>query len=67
MQTDAWLNQDDDFTPGRVLFRSERTFQVWAYSLSHSQLRSGALPSSGPEGSCACSTHMAHMPCARLT
>ncbi|WP_328676691.1 hypothetical protein OG905_23235 [Streptomyces sp. NBC_00322] len=26
MQTDAWLNQDDDFTPGRVLFRSERTF-----------------------------------------
>ncbi|MGW2522280.1 hypothetical protein ACWC09_35780 [Streptomyces sp. NPDC001617] len=35
---DAWLNQDDDFTPGRVLFRSEQTFQVWAYSLSHSQL-----------------------------
>jgi hypothetical protein len=45
MQTDAWLNQDDHFAPGRELFRSDRTFKVWAYALSHSQLllRSGPL------------------------
>ncbi|MFE0377901.1 hypothetical protein ACFW1M_20470 [Streptomyces inhibens] len=38
MQTDAWLNQDDCFVPGQELFRSDRRFQVWVYSVSHSQL-----------------------------
>uniref|UniRef100_A0AAU2JZF6 Glycogen debranching enzyme bacterial and archaeal type N-terminal domain-containing protein n=1 Tax=Streptomyces sp. NBC_00049 TaxID=2903617 RepID=A0AAU2JZF6_9ACTN len=47
MQTDAWLNQDGDFAPGRVLFRSDRTFKVWAYALSHSQL---LLRSPGVDG-----------------
>ncbi|MGK5444808.1 hypothetical protein ACSNN7_23685 [Micromonospora sp. URMC 105] len=38
MQSRAWLNKDHDFAPGKELFRSERNFSVWAYSLSHSQL-----------------------------
>ena len=38
MRSKAWLNQDNDFAPGKELFRSERYFAVWAYSLSHSQL-----------------------------
>ncbi|MDR7320852.1 MULTISPECIES: hypothetical protein [Catenuloplanes] len=39
----AWLNKDDHFAPGRELFRSERDFSVWAYTVSHGQLllRSG--------------------------
>ncbi|MFD5780522.1 hypothetical protein [Streptomyces sp. NPDC126933] len=47
MQTDAWLNQDDHFAPGRVLFRSDRAFKVWAYSLSHSQLLLRSAPVDG--------------------
>ncbi|WP_212824836.1 hypothetical protein [Polymorphospora rubra] len=38
MQSRAWLKQDDQFAPGKELFRSERRFVVWAYALSHSQL-----------------------------
>ncbi|WP_130334717.1 hypothetical protein [Micromonospora kangleipakensis] len=38
MQSRAWLNKDHHFAPGKELFRSERPFSVWAYSLSHSQL-----------------------------
>jgi hypothetical protein len=38
MQKEMWLNQDDQFPPGRELFRSERDFSVWAYTVSHSQL-----------------------------
>jgi hypothetical protein len=38
MQVRAWLNKDDQFAPGKELFRSERRFSVWAYALSHSQL-----------------------------
>jgi hypothetical protein len=38
MQNDAWLNQDHQFSSGRRLFRSERSFAVWAYTVSHSQL-----------------------------
>jgi hypothetical protein len=38
MQSRAWLKDDDQFAPGRELFRSERRFSIWAYALSHSQL-----------------------------
>ena len=38
MQTAAWLNRDDQFPPGQQLFRSKRSFAVWAYTVSHSQL-----------------------------
>jgi hypothetical protein len=38
MRSKVWLNKADHFTPGKELFRSERHFSVWAYSLSHSQL-----------------------------
>ena len=38
MQTEAWLNQDDQFPPGQRLFRSDRSFALWAYTVSHSQL-----------------------------
>jgi hypothetical protein len=38
MQQQAWLNQDHQFVPGKELFRSDRAFAVWAYTLSHSQL-----------------------------
>lgn len=38
MQTDAWLNQDQHFAPGRELFGSDRRFKVWVYSVGHSQL-----------------------------
>jgi hypothetical protein len=44
MQTEAWLNRDHQFSPGQPLFRSDRSFAVWAYTVSHSQLllRAGA-------------------------
>ena len=35
----VWLSQDQHFAPGRELLRCGRRFAVWAYSLSHSQLR----------------------------
>jgi hypothetical protein len=38
MHTEAWLHQDHQFAPGRELFRSVRSFAVWAYTVSHSQL-----------------------------
>jgi len=38
VQEEAWLNQDHDYRPGRELFRSERSFALWAYTVSHSQL-----------------------------
>jgi hypothetical protein len=38
MHQEAWLNQDHQFPPGREVFRSERSFAVWAYTVSHSQL-----------------------------
>jgi hypothetical protein len=38
MQTEAWLNQDHQFPPGQELLRSDRSFAVWAYTVSHSQL-----------------------------
>ncbi|GII86785.1 hypothetical protein Ssi03_47750 [Sphaerisporangium siamense] len=34
----AWLNTDDQFVPGTELFRSDRYFSVWAYTVSHGQL-----------------------------
>ncbi|MCC3654777.1 MULTISPECIES: hypothetical protein [Streptomyces] len=36
--SDVWLNTDGHFAPGRELFRSERAFSVWAYTVSHGQL-----------------------------
>ncbi len=33
-----WLTQDQQFAPGRELFRCGRQFAVWAYTVSHSQL-----------------------------
>jgi hypothetical protein len=38
MKPDAWLNRDEQFEPGREIFRSDRAFSVWAYTVSHSQL-----------------------------
>lgn len=38
MPSGVWLHNDDQFEPGKQLFRSERRFAVWAYALSHSQL-----------------------------
>ncbi|MEV4347630.1 hypothetical protein AB0J83_24510 [Actinoplanes sp. NPDC049596] len=38
MRSSAWLKNDNEFPPGGKLFRSERRFSVWAYSVSHSQL-----------------------------
>jgi hypothetical protein len=36
--SDVWLNRPDQFSPGAELFRSDRTFQLTAYSATHSQL-----------------------------
>jgi hypothetical protein len=36
--SDIWLSRDDQFRSGEVLFRSDRTFQLWAYGVTHSQL-----------------------------
>jgi hypothetical protein len=33
-----WLSQDQHFAPGKELFRCDRGFAVWAYTVSHSQL-----------------------------
>jgi hypothetical protein len=38
MHSKVWLNTESQFAPGKELFRSERSFSVWAYALSHSQL-----------------------------
>ena len=38
MRSQAWLNQDHQFAPGKELFRSDRKFSLWAYTVSHSQL-----------------------------
>ncbi|MFU8873577.1 hypothetical protein [Micromonospora sp. SL4-19] len=36
--SEAWLSYDHQFAPGEEIFRSEREFSVWAYTVSHSQL-----------------------------
>jgi hypothetical protein len=38
MHARTWLNTADQFVPGAELFRSNRNFTVWAYTISHSQL-----------------------------
>lgn len=38
VQDEAWLNQDHQYRRGQELFRSDRSFAVWAYTVSHSQL-----------------------------
>ncbi|MGW5570396.1 hypothetical protein ACWEVD_04275 [Nocardia thailandica] len=38
MREMTWLNKPDQFEPGRELYRSERGFTLWAYTVSHGQL-----------------------------
>ncbi|MEV3924853.1 hypothetical protein [Actinomadura coerulea] len=38
MSARVWLSESDQFVPGTELFRSDRSFTVWAYTVSHSQL-----------------------------
>jgi hypothetical protein len=38
MIASAWLNTDLRLGPGTELFRAERCFQLWAYSVSHSRM-----------------------------
>lgn len=38
MTNKAWLNRDHQLPPGEEIFRSERGFQLYAYSTSHGQL-----------------------------
>jgi hypothetical protein len=38
MLSPDWLNTEDRFVPGVELFRSDRAFALWAYTVSHSQL-----------------------------
>jgi len=38
VQIEAWLNRDSQFIAGQEIFRSERDFSVWAFTVSHSQL-----------------------------
>jgi hypothetical protein len=38
MTVDAWLDRDEQFRPGAELYRSDRVFQVWDYTSTHSQL-----------------------------
>lgn len=42
--TKAWLHRDDQLPPGKELFRSERRFQMWAYTASHGQLLLRSTP-----------------------
>lgn len=48
MRQRAWFNNDRQLTPGAELYRSERTFSLWAHTASHGQtlLRSPAGPDS---------------------
>jgi hypothetical protein len=38
MQIEAWLNRDSQFVPGQEIFRSDRDFSMWAFTVSHGQL-----------------------------
>jgi hypothetical protein len=38
MRSEAWLNQNHQFAVGAEIFRSNRSFGLWAFSVSHSQL-----------------------------
>lgn len=38
MAVREWLNRDEQLAPGSELFRSDREFQLMAYTISHSQL-----------------------------
>ncbi|MGW4943396.1 hypothetical protein ACWEOZ_17625 [Actinoplanes sp. NPDC004185] len=49
MLKDVWLNRPDQFSPGAELFRSDRTFQLTAYSASHSQLLLSSHDGAGDE------------------
>lgn len=47
--TKAWFNKHHQLVPGRELFRSERRFQIWAYTTSHGQLLIRATPRFWPD------------------
>lgn len=49
MNASDWLNTKDRFVPGAELFRSNRAFTTWAYTISHSQLllRTRTRPADG--------------------
>ncbi|HZC27607.1 MAG TPA: hypothetical protein VE287_11335, partial [Actinopolymorphaceae bacterium] len=38
MISNDWLDTDDRLAPGTEIFRSDRRFVLWAYSVSHGQL-----------------------------
>ncbi|MGI5206275.1 hypothetical protein ACQEU6_32470 [Spirillospora sp. CA-108201] len=38
MSARVWLHESGQFVPGSELFRSDRSFTVWAYTVSHGQL-----------------------------
>ncbi|MGN9842039.1 hypothetical protein ACTMTI_28330 [Nonomuraea sp. H19] len=38
MTNKAWFNTDQQLSPGKEIFRSERSFVLWAYTASHGQL-----------------------------
>ncbi|WP_219516739.1 hypothetical protein [Nonomuraea ceibae] len=42
----AWLNKDHQLPPGEEIFRSERRFALWAYSVSHGQTLFRSTPGS---------------------
>ncbi|MFI1995640.1 hypothetical protein [Actinoplanes sp. NPDC020271] len=47
VQIEAWLNRVSQFIPGQEIFRSERDFSVWAYTVSHRQLLLRSRPTGG--------------------
>ncbi|GAA2305193.1 hypothetical protein GCM10010149_63710 [Nonomuraea roseoviolacea subsp. roseoviolacea] len=47
MHARTWLHAPDQFLPGAELFRSNRNFVVWAYTVSHSQLLLRTRPTYG--------------------
>lgn len=47
VQIEAWLNRDSQLIPGQEIFRSGRTFSVWAFTVSHSQLLLRARAAAG--------------------
>jgi hypothetical protein len=45
----VWLNEDAQFAAGREVFRSDREFLLWAYTVSHGQLLL-RTPTTSPAG-----------------
>lgn len=49
MTSKAWFNKGHQLAPGQELFRSNRKFQIWAYTTSHGQLLMRATPRHWPD------------------